>query len=296
MQSGRGRRRLAPLELGERVLRQRGREADLDHVAAAAQLDREAAVAEDVDHAVVVRQHLGGEDRDALLLRRGRELAEHDRRDAVALPARRRRRTPPRRARRSSADVGAVRDDLLSRAGRRDERVAVGVVDVDRPLRDPVDVRHAEEAQADRLQRERLEEGPHRRRRRSSCTGRTCKRRPVAQRDVDRALRRVPVRRASWPGASLDCGHADHCARIVAGAVATAPSARRPARTAAAIARRHCRSPRNVLTSADRGGADGAVPPAVASPIMLAAAIVNLNHPATTCTGASSRCRCRTSS
>ena len=45
-------------KLLDRVSGERRRQLDLDRVGARAELDREAALAEDVDHPVVVRQHL----------------------------------------------------------------------------------------------------------------------------------------------------------------------------------------------------------------------------------------------
>jgi hypothetical protein len=96
--------------------------------------DRETALAEDVDHATVVRQHLGGEHGDAVAVRNGRQVSEHDRRDAVALPG------VGDEERDLSmhligTNVGGVRDDLMRGSRGRDQGVAVAIVDVHRPVR-----------------------------------------------------------------------------------------------------------------------------------------------------------------
>src|SRR5205823_11868481 len=60
----------------------------------------------------------------------------------------------------SLAHVSGVGDDRLRRPGLDDERIPIGVVDVDRPLDDPPEVGHPEEAKSDRLLRETLQKGP----------------------------------------------------------------------------------------------------------------------------------------
>ena len=152
---------LALLEPPQRLIGERGRKLDVDHITADVQLDRKAAVAEHVDHPMVARQHLGAEDTDGVLLRGRRELAEHDRRDAVPLPlvGDDERHLGPLGV---DPDVGAMADYGLLGPARGDQRVAVRVVHIDRPLRDPVHARRAEEPQTHRLERERLEEHAHR--------------------------------------------------------------------------------------------------------------------------------------
>jgi hypothetical protein len=179
-----------------------------------------------------------------------RQLSEHDRRDALTLPAvgDDERHLGPLAV---DADVGAVADDRLLRAGRGDQRVAVGVVHVHRPFRHPIDTWHAEEAQAQRLERERLEERPHRRRV-GGLDGPDAKGRAVPQRDVDRSV-----------GRALGGGHDVHCGPCRGGRPAACQRRRRlramAAQTVAPTVRRGrrrsgamlaCRSAGNYLVAA----------------------------------------------
>ena len=106
---------------------------------------------------MVVRQHLGREHPDTVALGNRGEVTKHDRRDAMALPG-----VGDEECdlgmRLIGADIGAVCDDLVRRTGGRDEGVAVGVVDIHSPARDPVQVRRAKEAEPERLLRDTVEE------------------------------------------------------------------------------------------------------------------------------------------
>jgi hypothetical protein len=82
---GRGGHLLAPLEPLLRLRRQRGRELDQQHAGDAVGLDREAGIAEDLDHLMVLGQHLGIQHLDAELVGRLGELAEQDRAEPLAL-------------------------------------------------------------------------------------------------------------------------------------------------------------------------------------------------------------------
>ncbi len=82
-----GRGPVAQIEVVERLLGHRGGQFDLDHILRAMALHRETALAEHVDHAVVVGKHLREEGGDAVFLGGGREVGEHDRRDPPSLPA-----------------------------------------------------------------------------------------------------------------------------------------------------------------------------------------------------------------
>ena len=147
---------LALVETRERLRGERGGQLDLDRIARRAQLDRKAALAKHLDHAMVRRQNLGGEGRDSVLLGQAREVREQDRRDASPLPG---VRDQERHLRSGLAlpNVGGVRDDRGWRAALGDQREAVGVVDVERPRRDPVEIGYAEEPKRDRLGRDLLQ-------------------------------------------------------------------------------------------------------------------------------------------
>ena len=82
---GRGGDLLAPLEPRLRLRRQGGRKLDQQHPGEGVGLDGEPAVAEHLDHLVVLGQHLGVEDLDAELVGRLGELAEQDRAEPFAL-------------------------------------------------------------------------------------------------------------------------------------------------------------------------------------------------------------------
>jgi len=83
---------------------------------------------------MVVRQDLGRERRDALLLGDLRQVSEQDRRDPVLLPS---VGDEECKLSRMGAEphVGSVSDDLRGLAGDGHEPEAIGVVDLDRPSR-----------------------------------------------------------------------------------------------------------------------------------------------------------------
>ncbi len=199
-----------PLALLESLLGdigERGGQLDRDRVRRRVQVDREAALPEHVDHPVVVRQHLGGERGDVVHLGDAGEMGEQDRRDPVPLPrvGDEERDLGPVIA---GADVGGVGDDRL--AADRHEREPVRVVDVDGPLRHPVERRGPEEAEPDRLRRERLQEladlrlvvGAYRA---------DANRRPIAQHDVCLALARIRRAHAHVASVGLQRDHPIGC-------------------------------------------------------------------------------------
>ena len=155
-------------------------------------LDREPALAEDVDHAVVVGKNLGHKGRDAVLLGHLREVGQQDGRDAATLPG----------IGHQEGDLGpgrvdphiyGVRHDRSGSAALDDQAEPVRIIDVHRPLGGPVDVGGAEEAEADRLGRDGLEEGPDRR----TIVGPDrpdVDRRAVPEDDLRLSVRRIPCR------------------------------------------------------------------------------------------------------
>ena len=173
---------LALLEALAGLLAARGRQFDFDHTLARAQRHRKATVAEDANHVMVARQHLGGEDGDAVLLSRGRQMGQHDRRDPPPLPVLGDREGDFRLIV-AGTHIGAVGDDRVLEAGARHERIAVGVIDVQRPVRGPAEIDLAEETEGDRLRREPVQEG-HDRRTILSTHGSHAHGRAVAQRHV----------------------------------------------------------------------------------------------------------------
>ena len=76
---------LAVLVRGERLLGERGRELHVDRPRRRTQVYREAAASEDLDHPMVLRQHVGMERRDAGLTGGVREMRDQDRPEAAAL-------------------------------------------------------------------------------------------------------------------------------------------------------------------------------------------------------------------
>ena len=125
-------------------------EAHLDHAVLDVPLDVVAGVGEDGEHLAVLRQHLGGEPRDAELLGDGGEVLEQHRADALALVV----VADVERhlgAARVDAVVAPDADDLLAHRG--DEGDPVGVVDVGEPEHVGVAqlAQRREEAQVDRL-------------------------------------------------------------------------------------------------------------------------------------------------
>jgi hypothetical protein len=76
---------LASLEAGPRLGRDRGRELDPDLARLALHRDAEAALAEDVEHLVVLGQHVGLEDGNPVFVRRLGEALEQQRPKAAAL-------------------------------------------------------------------------------------------------------------------------------------------------------------------------------------------------------------------
>jgi hypothetical protein len=119
----------------------------------------EPALAEDLDHLVVVGEHLGRERRDPVALGDAREVREQDGRDAVPLP-RVGDEEGDLRAVLGGPHIRAVGDDRRCRATDGDERESVRVVDIDRPMGHPVQIGRAEEAEPDRFRGESLEELP----------------------------------------------------------------------------------------------------------------------------------------
>ena len=93
------------------------------------------------------------------------QMREQDRGDPPPLPRvgdQERDLGTLRRVARAQADVCRVRDDPPRRARLDDEREAVGVVDVHRPVRDPVEVDGSEEPERDRLLGDAVQERPDR--------------------------------------------------------------------------------------------------------------------------------------
>ena len=130
----------------------------LDRTRDRGDLDREAALAEDLDHTVVLGQHLGDEDGDAVLLGDLGEMGEQDRAEALALHRVVYREgdlgTPGR-----AADVGAMTDETVLAAARRDQAVAIGVVDLGHVKRRLLEVgRAGEEAEHSRVLAEPAQE------------------------------------------------------------------------------------------------------------------------------------------
>jgi hypothetical protein len=180
---------LALLEALHRLRSQRGRQLEADRVRRGVHVDGKAALAEDLDHPVIGGHHLGGEGRDPVALGDPCEVGEEDRRDPVTLV----RLGDEERDLGAVAGlprVGGVGDHLGRLAGLRDERIAILVVDIDRPRGHPVEVRRAEEAEHDRLGRDAVEERPDR----GSVIGADradSDRRSVPEDDVDDAVVRV---------------------------------------------------------------------------------------------------------
>ncbi|HZA88734.1 MAG TPA: hypothetical protein VE401_00740 [Solirubrobacterales bacterium] len=146
----RGRRRdlVAALEAVHRLGRERGWKARLDPTRLGRHLDREAALPEHLEHAVVRGQHLGLEDLDACVLRDLRQVGQQDRPEAVALElvGYRERDLGPAVP---GAKVRSVPDQHGLLTPRRDEPVPVAVVDVDRKGRGGIEVgRRREETKA----------------------------------------------------------------------------------------------------------------------------------------------------
>ncbi len=180
---------LALLEAADSLGGERGGELDLERVRNRAVRDREAALAEYVDHPVVVRQHLRDEGRDPLLLGYLGEMGQEGRGDPASLP----------RVGDEERDLGSVGvdsyvrgmgDDVGGIAGLGDQPEAIEVVDIGRPAGRPVEVGGAEEAERDRFRRQRVQKradsGAVVRPDRAHAHGRS-----VAQDDVGLALPRV---------------------------------------------------------------------------------------------------------
>jgi hypothetical protein len=128
-------------------------------------LDREAAVAEHLDHLVVVGQDLGAEHPDAGLVGDLGELAEQDRAQPPALHGvgDRQGDLGPVLAVRVPLPAGVGQHPAV--AGGRDQAVAPLVVDLGGPADGAVEVGEAgEEPQPSRLRRQALEERAHGRR------------------------------------------------------------------------------------------------------------------------------------
>jgi len=169
---------------------QRRRQLDLDPVGRGANLGRKAAAPEHLDHPMVGREHLGRERADAVLLGDCRQMREQDRGDPPSLPRVRDQECDlgtPRRVARAEPDVRCVGDDPPRRARLDDQREAVGVIDVDRPVGDPVEVDCSEEPEGDRLLGDAVEKRPDR-----GLVVEACRPdvdgRPVGQRDLRLAL------------------------------------------------------------------------------------------------------------
>jgi hypothetical protein len=166
--TARGRRKL--LEALRRALAEGGRQLDVDRAGLGGGLDREAALAEDLDHAVVLRHHLGEEGLDPVLLGDLGEVGEQDRPQPLALELVGDREGDLGAAG-AGADVGAVADRAAAGvvrpaglAARRDEAVAPRVVDFAELARRGGQVaRPGEEAERARVGPEPLEQLQQRR-------------------------------------------------------------------------------------------------------------------------------------
>ncbi len=147
-----------PLEALDGLRRKRGRKLDVDRAALRRELDREAALPEDLDHAVVLGQHLRLEDRDLRIGGRLGQVGEQDRPQPATLHLVR-----DRECRLRAIGAGAHVDGMGHRLGFRarggQQAEPVPVVDIERPG-DGVGGagRGREEPKRPRLTREVIEE------------------------------------------------------------------------------------------------------------------------------------------
>ena len=191
----------------DRRRRQRGRQLDLDRVPGAVTIDRKPALAKDVDHPVIDREHLSVERGDPASVGDRREMREHDRRDSPSLPGvgDQERHLGPALV---DPHIRRVGHDLTGRAGLGDEPEPVRVIDIQRPRGHPLQISGAEEPKSDRLTRDALQEGADGRLVRGSHRP-DVNRRAVTQRDVHFTLGRI------WDGGGDRDAHRHRSIRLI---------------------------------------------------------------------------------
>ena len=128
---GCGRAPISILEPLQRLWAERRRQLDMDRSRHRPHIDGKAALPEHLDHAVVLRQDLGLEGRDSMLVGHLGQMGEQDRSQAMALELVRHRKRDLGSVLRA-AEIGTVADGTRFLPPHGDQPVAVRVVDVHR--------------------------------------------------------------------------------------------------------------------------------------------------------------------